>query len=279
MSTINHKNHMPSPEATASQAAHEDDEDDREAIEQTDWRQHLPPELAALMNDGTADAEAVVGTKSAAKARRRLMELVKTQEQIEKAQRKERAQDRALRAARAIAARKLNGWDQEEAARRLGYANSTQLSLLESCSREINLDHVMRFADVYRVSTDFLLGRTPTEVELDARRLAASRVEDGLRHIAGTLMAYIGASDCAIGGPTVETVRALVTHTRAVSSAMARIDGPALDSVKGGTTLAFAIEQLEEAAMDAARAITGYDGEVQRLRDLLRTSASNDAAA
>lgn len=264
-------------DAAQQESQQPDESRDTEREASSNWRVHLPPELAALMDGDTADAATIVGVESADKARRRLFALAKQQELIERDERKKRIQTRALRAARAIAARKLNGWDQEEAARRLGYANSTQLSLLEGGSREINLDHVMRFADLYHVSTDFLLGRTPSEVELDARRLATSRVEDELRRIADSLMTYSSASNRAIGGTTLETVRTLVTHARGVSSAMARVDGPALDSVKGGGTLAFAVEQLEEVAIEATRAITGYDGEVQRLRDLLCTPPANDS--
>lgn len=253
-----------------------DDADDAEPEGPPDWRAHLPAELAALMDGDMADAVADVGTKDAGKARRRLMALAKSQELVEQERRKKNVQARALRASRLIAARKLNGWDQEEAARRLGYSNSTQLSLLESGSREAKLDHVIKAADVYHVSADFLLGRLPSEVELDARTVASGRVLEGLQHVADTLMRYVDASDRTTGGPTVETVRNLAMHARAVSSAMARIDGPALDAIKGGSTLAFSVEQLEEVAMEAARGITGYEGEVQRLRDLLRSAPAND---
>jgi transcriptional regulator with XRE-family HTH domain len=61
---------------------------------------------------------------------------------------------------RLIVARVANGLLATEAAKRFGYANSTQLSLIESGARPIpkNFQFIAQAAKAYAVSTDWLLG-------------------------------------------------------------------------------------------------------------------------
>lgn len=73
---------------------------------------------------------------------------------------------------RFIAARELCGLGQTEAALSLGYANSTQLSLVERGARMPPVAVIIRAATVYGVSVDFLVGLS-NEPERDA--FAASR--------------------------------------------------------------------------------------------------------
>lgn len=261
---------QPTPIAPPADFSDHLDEQDAE-----DWRAHLPPELAALLNGDIADAAAQVGPKAAAQARRRLTELVKQQAAIEAGQKKVQAQARVLRASRFVAARKLNEWDQDEAARRLGYANSTQLSLLESGSRPVRLEHVERAADVYQVSADFLLGRTSVTVELESRERTAARVLAGMQAIASGLTQAIEGTDAAMGGPTVATLRTMLARARIVVAKAARIDGPALEAVSGGAGLLLAVEDLRESVADSAAKVAAYDGEMEHLRALVARPAAN----
>jgi hypothetical protein len=69
-----------------------------------------------------------------------------------------------------IAARVVAGLSGVEAAERFGYANSTQLSMIESGMRNVPGDWAfLRLASkIYGVSTDFLLGLSP-HIEFDSK--------------------------------------------------------------------------------------------------------------
>ncbi|MEM5427209.1 helix-turn-helix transcriptional regulator [Cupriavidus oxalaticus] len=69
-----------------------------------------------------------------------------------------------------IAARIMSGMTAVDAAKRFGYANSTQISLIESGARPTPKDHqfLRQAARVYAVSTDFLLGLSP-HMEFDSK--------------------------------------------------------------------------------------------------------------
>ncbi|RYF74204.1 MAG: XRE family transcriptional regulator, partial [Comamonadaceae bacterium] len=234
-------------------------------------------ELEPLIAGGAIEAAAVAGEDAKAAIKKlRPAQLAKQKALDELIERKVATRDRLGRIARLVAARKLNGWDQEEAARRLGYANSTQLCLLESGAREIRLEHVVNFAKTYRCSTDYLLGRASSETEIEARTAVASRVVDGIRTVADALMQHMEAADKFHGMPTLSRYRELLEHARAVTSAARRVAAPALHAIAGGGTLAFAVEQLEDVVAEGARAVAGYEGKVQHLRDLLRQPAAND---
>lgn len=69
-----------------------------------------------------------------------------------------------------IAARGVLGMSGAEAAKRFGFSNSTQLSLIESGQRKTPNDwEFLRLASIaYGVSTDFLLGLSP-HIEIDGK--------------------------------------------------------------------------------------------------------------
>lgn len=72
-------------------------------------------------------------------------------------------EDQALRdivAKRLKRARHAAGFTMEAVANRLGYTNMTQMSLFESGKRAPSLRVTLRLADLYSVTTDYLLGRT-----------------------------------------------------------------------------------------------------------------------
>ena len=69
---------------------------------------------------------------------------------------------------RLILARKLNQLDQSEAAKTLGYSNSSQLSKIEAGQASVSREFIVRAAIAYRASADYLLGLS-NELERDPR--------------------------------------------------------------------------------------------------------------
>jgi transcriptional regulator with XRE-family HTH domain len=113
---------------------------------------------------------------------------------------------------RFVDARRLNGWDQTEAAERFGYTNSTQLSLIEQGKRLPPHEVMIKASEVYGVSLDFLYGLSD-EPERDpkaAERQAAMRhvhsiIEGTGAQIISRLMLYL-----AQGVPSVRTSEAML---------------------------------------------------------------------
>ncbi|HAL1390191.1 TPA: helix-turn-helix transcriptional regulator, partial [Escherichia coli] len=72
-------------------------------------------------------------------------------------------EEQALRdivAKRLVKARRAAGLKDLEVARRLGHANLTMISLFENGHRSPSLKNLQILADLYQVTTDYLLGRT-----------------------------------------------------------------------------------------------------------------------
>lgn len=71
---------------------------------------------------------------------------------------------------RCMLARQRSGYSRKEAALKMGYVNTTSVSKMESLSSSapINLEYIMRAAEVYGVSTDYLMGGS-NYPERDAR--------------------------------------------------------------------------------------------------------------
>lgn len=76
---------------------------------------------------------------------------------------RDKAEEQALRdvvAKRLVRARRAAGFKDLEVARRLGHANLTMISLFENGHRSPSLKNLQVLADLYGVTTDYLLGRT-----------------------------------------------------------------------------------------------------------------------
>ena len=72
-------------------------------------------------------------------------------------------EEQALRdivAKRLVRARRAASFKSDEVARRLGHANLTMISLFENGRRSPSLKNLQLLADMYSVTTDYLLGRT-----------------------------------------------------------------------------------------------------------------------
>jgi hypothetical protein len=81
---------------------------------------------------------------------------------------------------RLMAARRINRWDQQEAARRLGYATPAPLSKVEMGRIGLPRGFLVLAARVYNVSADFLLGLSD-QPERDPRTATQQRIESRVR--------------------------------------------------------------------------------------------------
>lgn len=131
---------------------------------------------------------------------------------------------RKLVGERFVEARRINGWDQTEAADKFGYKNSTQLSLIEQGKRLPPHEVFLKASEVYGVSLDFLYSvsnepeRDPKAAERDAAmRHVHSIMEDTSQHIIGLLLQYL-----AQGVPSVRTSETLLARTQALCDEVMR---------------------------------------------------------
>ena len=90
---------------------------------------------------------------------------------------------------RLILARKLNHLDQREAAKTLGYSNSSQLSKIEAGQASVSREFIVRAAIAYGVSADYLLGLS-NEPERDPRTAEQVAV---LRSVQGAVEQNVAA--------------------------------------------------------------------------------------
>lgn len=153
---------------------------------------------------------------------------------------------------RMISARVMNGLTAVEAASRLGYKNSTQLSQIESGERKVPNDwqFLLLMSKVYSVSVDYLLGVSPHP----ERDPVAAENFAMLRGFEGLLQAQAQAMTTAfvMYGKEKEAARvdlqAVCAASQAVTVALARIRelNPDFDEeMRGSSTLLAAVERLE----------------------------------
>ncbi len=167
---------------------------------------------------------------------------------------------RATVAARFKQARELNGWDQREAAARMGYENGTQLSLIEAGKRNTPLAVFCVASAVYGVSVDFLLGlsdepeRDPALVE---RQAVLRHVEGMLREHAAQVLEMISAHMNAATKP-ISLARRLLGVSSAATEAFDRfatLNGEAWEDMPGGAMLLKAMVELETVTQAALEAL------------------------
>jgi len=164
-------------------------------------------------------------------------------------------------AARFKQGRELNGWDQREAASRMGYENGTQLSLIEAGKRNTPLAVFCVASEVYGVSVDFLLGLS-SEPERDpsvAERQAALRhVESVLREHASAIAEAVNANMQAASKPVALARRVLGVAAAAVEAfrRFSAINEDAWQDMRGGAPLLKAMHDLEDAASAAMGVLT-----------------------
>lgn len=183
----------------------------------------------------------------------------------EKAKRLEAAKLNRVFGERMYAARvDICGWNQQHAARQLGYATSAPLAKIEAGGKfPLWLPPVA--ARVYRVTTDFLLGvsevdyevaRPGTEWERDIVNASAANIKLLMEEHAKFLRGVAKTTSV-----TVDGTAALITASSGVREAFdwVRLHNPTLwDEVKGGARLERVMDDLHRACVnvraDATRA-------------------------
>lgn len=164
---------------------------------------------------------------------------------------KAEAQLRTMIGRRLKLAREMNGLTQVEAAARMGYANSTQVSLLEGATRLPTLVMLLHAAAVYAVPVDYLLGLSD-EPERDPRMaarisaLAATRsiVDEAVSSITDRIERNLASS--GLHQSVIEQVSQAVTELVAAFDTLRRLSGDEFDDLRGGPRLERAIKMCQE---------------------------------
>lgn len=164
---------------------------------------------------------------------------------------------------RLIVARVLNGLTALEACKLFGWANSTQLSLIEAGKRPPPQDHafIKQAARAYDVSTDWLLGLSPT-MEPDSKvahqyallRGTTSLMHDVLQGFAHVAQAV--AVEMQIAPDEIERGLAAVEGVTQTLAAL-RNRGE-FDDMLGGASVLAAVERLGEFAAPLRRVDASY---------------------
>lgn len=162
--------------------------------------------------------------------------------------------EKELMRERMVSARVMNGLTAVEAAQRLGYKNSTQLSQIESGERKVPDDwkFLLNMSRAYSVSVDYLMGISP-HPERDpvaAESFAMLRNFEELLQSQATAMtaAFVRyGTERAAARTDIQTV---ASAAQAVTGALARFReiNPAFDEeMRGSSTLLAAVERLDAA--------------------------------
>jgi transcriptional regulator with XRE-family HTH domain len=163
---------------------------------------------------------------------------------------------------RMISARVMNGLTAVEAAKRLGYANSTQLSQIESGERKVPSDwqFLMRMSAVYSVSVDYLLGVSP-HPERDPVAAESFAMLRGFEELIQQQAMSMTTAFIRFGKEREAAradLQAVCGAAQAVTAALARIRelNPTFDEdLRGSAALLSAVERLEGTAIPIQQTI------------------------
>lgn len=78
---------------------------------------------------------------------------------------------------RILRLRAARGWSQREFARRVGVASKSVISYYELGERFPSYETLIRLADVFNVSTDYLLRGTDTDIRLKTGSLTSEQLD------------------------------------------------------------------------------------------------------
>ncbi|WP_186083599.1 XRE family transcriptional regulator [Burkholderia gladioli] len=174
-----------------------------------------------------------------------------------------------------IRARVMSGLTEVEAAQAMGYANSTQLCLIEKGQRPIK--ETFRFlldaSRAYSVSIDFLLGLS-THTEPDgkiAHQYAVARHMADVLGAVGSKLAETMHEYMEHSYPTVSDFRKTIEAAEGVESALTTLrEKHGFDDMPGGSKLHRAVELLLAAVaplrprLEKAQRIDGYMADMER---------------
>ncbi|WP_454056876.1 helix-turn-helix domain-containing protein [Cupriavidus sp. Marseille-Q8015] len=153
---------------------------------------------------------------------------------------------------RLICARVLSGMTAVEAAQRFGYANSTQLSLIESGQRKTPSDwkFIRQAAEVYSVSTDYLLGLSP-HAEIDgkvAQQYAMMRGAEGMVNSVAAMLTTAMVQWTNQTAPVPEDFEKVTAAVDELAGAVETLRKHGVDELRGSSLLVSAMARLQEAA-------------------------------
>jgi hypothetical protein len=161
------------------------------------------------------------------------------------------AETEKLMRERLIVARNLNSLDQKEAAAKLGYKNSSQLSKVESGDAPLPKSLLRKASLAYGVSADWLLGLS-NEPERDPQiagqmavmRAVHSAVMDHTQNVTAVML-HLASEQL----PLESQLRTLLDSARRASQSfekVCRLNTTFNDDIRGGATLQNDIDDLIE---------------------------------
>ena len=171
------------------------------------------------------------------------------------------AETEKLMRERLIVARNLNSLDQKEAAAKLGYKNSSQLSKVESGDAPLPKSLLRKASLAYGVSSDWLLGLS-NEPERDpqiAGQMAVMRavhagVVEHTQNVAAVMLRL--ASDQL---PLESQLRTLLDSARRATQSfekVCRLNSTFNDDIRGGATLQHDIDEMIEVMVGIDKFLT-----------------------
>lgn len=172
-------------------------------------------------------------------------------------------------------ARELSGLSQQEAAKELGYANSSKLAKIEGATDtdSVPLLTILRAAKLYQVSIDFLFG-VSDDWERDPR-LAREReigtwLRDAMQKTTAAQIAHLMRLQSMIESSETATIEVLTSMEEA-SKAMNRFRdmNPCYEDLIGGARLEASITRANELAQRAK-------AQINRVRGTLRAGSASD---
>jgi transcriptional regulator with XRE-family HTH domain len=181
---------------------------------------------------------------------------------------------------RLCAAREIAGLSQTAAATGLGYATPAQLNQHEQGRRLMPLPELIRAAEIYGTSVEYLVGTTNEPERDPARALRAAAVR-GLRGMldgmAERMTDEIGRF-AALCGPDATNARAVLAAGTKLLDALGFIQrNPEFDDLPGGATVVRVAREFEDRLRDVREAIARFDALDLALRERVRTAvAAND---
>jgi hypothetical protein len=148
-----------------------------------------------------------------------------------------------------IQARVMQGMLAVEAAEKFGYANSTQLALIESGERPPPSDwrFIVQAANIYSVSTDWLLSLSP-HMESDARIVREHALLRGTENLVRSFVAQMASSLIETARQTNVVEEELTVVLETVDSVIARFERfaarPEFQDMPGGAPVLAAFDRL-----------------------------------
>lgn len=169
-------------------------------------------------------------------------------------------------------AREINNLSQTEAARRLGYANSSKLAKVERASDTNSIPHwlIAKAANLYDVSIDYLYGTTD-DFELDARKCierdTAQWVFDAMEEM------HLRSMDALkkLNNKTYEIdgfITRMLEASDELNLAFERFMqiNPCFDDMRGGSRVLRAVERIKEDSRASARKMSMFRKELSNAR-------------